>query len=139
MQDSFEKAFALLMQFEGGYVKNPNDPGQATKFGISQKAYPDMDIEHLTIQQAKAIYLRDYWEPVGADGLPFPLDCVVFDTAVNCGLHTAQKFLNETQDWKDYLYKRLWYYTLLVKEKPALKEFLRGWLNRVLTLWAKFS
>jgi lysozyme family protein len=139
MKENFDQAFSILMQFEGGYSVNKNDPGGETNYGISKKAYPELAIDKLTQEQAKAIYLRDYWEPIGADDLPFPLDVIAFDTSVNCGLHTAQKILNETRDWKDYLFKRLFYYTAIVKEKPALRDFIRGWLNRVLALWAKFK
>jgi lysozyme family protein len=58
-----------------------------TKFGISQRSYPDLDIRNLTIDQAKAIYLRDFWNPIGNadDAIKFQ----VFDFAVNSGVQTA--------------------------------------------------
>ena len=52
----WDSAFDLLMLNEGGYVNNPNDPGGETKYGVSKKAYPDIDIENLTLEQAKKIY-----------------------------------------------------------------------------------
>jgi len=50
---------------EGGFVDNPADPGGRTKYGISQRAYPGLDIAGLTVDDARAIYWRDYWRPAG--------------------------------------------------------------------------
>lgn len=40
------------------------DSGCVTRWGISQRAYPDLDIKNLTLDQAAAICRRDYFEPV---------------------------------------------------------------------------
>ena len=40
----FDKSFEVLMRVEGGYVDDPNDKGGKTKYGISQKSYPNIDI-----------------------------------------------------------------------------------------------
>ena len=58
---NFDRAFRFLIGEEGGYVNDPADPGGETKFGISKRAYPQLDIKSLTLDQAKAIYRRDYW------------------------------------------------------------------------------
>jgi lysozyme family protein len=34
-----------------------------TKYGISRKSYPSLNIEDLTLQEAKFLYYRDYWLP----------------------------------------------------------------------------
>ena len=39
---SFETAVNTTLQYEGGYVNDPNDPGGETNFGISKKAYPNL-------------------------------------------------------------------------------------------------
>ena len=54
-------------------------------------AYPDLDIKNLTLEDAKAIYKRDYWDRMQADELPSGLDLVVFDTAINSGRVKAMK------------------------------------------------
>jgi lysozyme family protein len=93
---NFDMAFERLIGHEGGYVNDPEDPGGETKFGISKRAYPTVDIKNLTIDQAKAIYLRDYWTPVRARDLPWPLGLYMFDCAVNQGVTTAVRLLQQT-------------------------------------------
>lgn len=90
---NFDTAFDRLIDHEGGYVNNPADPGGETKFGISKRAYPDVDISGLTLEQAKAIYKRDYWDKARCDELPPALAFQVFDTAVNSGIGQAVRFL----------------------------------------------
>ena len=90
----FDSSFDALIGNEGTEVSNdPEDPGGLSKFGISHRAYPDLDIVNLTIDGAKAIYLRDYWNKCGCDALPSPLNFQVFDTAVNSGIIEAAKIL----------------------------------------------
>lgn len=84
---NFDQAFDRLIGAEGGYVNNPADPGGETKFGISKRSYPDVDIANLTVDGAKAIYLRDFWSPLG-DADP-AVTFQVFDFAVNSGIQTA--------------------------------------------------
>lgn len=83
----FDKAFDRLMGNEGGLVDNPNDPGGLTQWGICQRSYPHTDIRALTRDDAKAIYMRDFWEPLG-DADP-TIKFQVFDFAVNSGIQTA--------------------------------------------------
>lgn len=92
---NFDTAFEKLIGHEGGYVKNPADPGGETKFGISKRSYPMEDIPNLTLERAKFLYKRDFWGPAGCDALPDPLRFPVFDFAVNSGVKTAVKKLQE--------------------------------------------
>lgn len=64
-----------------------------TKFGISAKAYPNIDIPLLSFEQAVKIYERDYWQPIRGDELPPRLAIAVFDAAVNHGVSVAVKLL----------------------------------------------
>ena len=89
----WDTAFDVTIGFEGGYVNNPNDPGGETKYGISKKAYPDIDIKNLTIEQAKDIYRRDYWEGCKCDFIPDALSIALFDFAVNSGTKRAIRYL----------------------------------------------
>jgi lysozyme family protein len=93
MISNFDTGFALVVNLEGAYSNDIRDPGGETKFGISKKAYPDLDIRNLTIEQAKSIYRRDYWDDCKCDSLPSPLDIMVFDAAVNQGKDAAIKML----------------------------------------------
>lgn len=97
---SFPRAIEIILKREGGYLSAAEaaaqgDPGGETKFGISKRAFPELDIDSLTKDQAMAIYHRDYWTPVSGDFLPWPLSLFVFDSAVNQGTDTAIKILQE--------------------------------------------
>lgn len=92
---NFDEAFARLIGHEGGFQNDSRDKGnwtggkigsgvlKGTKFGVSAASYPTLDIEHLTLYEAKAIYLRDFWQPAGCDYVPDPLKDDLFDTAVH--------------------------------------------------------
>lgn len=98
---NFDKAFEIVIGHEGGYVNDPRDPGGETKYGISKKAYPYADIKNLTIDQAKEIYKRDYWDRLEADRLPDSVRLMVFDCGVNCGLTASKKILQRAAGTKD--------------------------------------
>lgn len=89
----FDEAFERLIGHEGGYVDHPADPGGATNFGISKRSYPDEDIRGITLERAKAIYLRDYWQAAGCDSVPDKLRFSLFDMAVNSGVKQSIKTL----------------------------------------------
>jgi len=135
MRDSFPAAVAFVLSHEGGYSYDPQDPGGETKFGISRRAYPNIDIAALTEEGAKEIYLRDYWMPV-ADALPTPADIVAFDAAVNQGQTFARAMIHECEDdWIEMLFYRMKKYSAIVAGHPASQKFLRGWINRVIDLY----
>lgn len=91
----FEEALAFVLSHEGGYVRDPRDPGGETKFGISRRSYPGLDIANLTREQAAAIYRRDFWDGPGISRLPRELAMPVFDAAVNAGCRSAVRWLQE--------------------------------------------
>lgn len=90
---NFDQAFDRLMGHEGGYVNDPNDPGGETKWGVSKRCYPNLDIESLTRDQAKTIYQTDFWERLHGEKLPDGVAFQVFDFAVNSGIETAVRKL----------------------------------------------
>lgn len=90
---TFDQAFDRLIGHEGGYVNDPRDPGGETKFGISKRAYRDVNIATLTIDDARRIYQRDYWDKARCSDLPPQVAFQVFDTAVNSGIGQATRFL----------------------------------------------
>lgn len=87
----FSRAVEFVLDEEGGYSNDPQDPGGETKFGISKRAYPNLDIANLTRDQAIAIYQRDYWDRLPT--LPGRLQFLVFDFAVNAGIRRAVQTL----------------------------------------------
>lgn len=98
---NYDKAFGIIIGHEGGYVNDPRDPGGETKYGISKRAYPNEDIKGLTLERAKELYRRDYWDAVEAESLPVGVRLMVFDCAVNCGLTAAKKLLQRAAGAKD--------------------------------------
>lgn len=93
---SFERAVEFVLRFEGGYVNDPNDSGGATNFGISQRAFPDIDVASLTRDDAKAIYRAKYWDFCKCDQLPEALALILMDSAVNQGPAAAVRMLQRT-------------------------------------------
>src|SRR5574337_2199655 len=60
----YETVFERIVGHEGSYVLDSRDPGGETKFGISKRSYPTLNIKELTLSQAKAIWFHDFWMPV---------------------------------------------------------------------------
>lgn len=100
---NFAKALSVVLHHEGGYVNHPSDPGGETIYGISRRSHPDVWAKgRPTLEDAKRIYHRDYWLPIKADAMPFPVALMVFDAAVNAGNRRAaillQRALRVTAD-----------------------------------------
>lgn len=89
MKLSWDDVFDRLMGHEGEYKNDPNDPGGETKWGISKRAYPHLDIKNLTREAAKDIYYRDFWLAIDAEDLPDGVAFQLFDFAINSGIGTA--------------------------------------------------
>lgn len=124
----FEKAVTFVLKKEGGYVNDPRDPGGETKFGISKRSYPDVDIKNMTVTAAKQIYYTDYWQIMKCDDMLWPLNLIVFDTAVNMGVGRAKQFLiksgmsgNAFLDIRESFYRAAKNHNI----------YLKGWLNRL--------
>lgn len=133
--DKFERATAFVLRHEGGYVNDPRDPGGETKYGISKRAYPMLNIKDLSIEDVKIIYRKDYWDKGGCGALDWPLCLVHFDSCVNLGVGRATALKAKAFNWTDYLFLRVEHYSNLAGSRLAAQAFLRGWINRVLDLW----
>lgn len=90
---NFNTAFDRLIGHEGGYVNNPKDPGGETNWGISKRAYPELNIKKLTREDARKIYKRDFWDRIHADELKGGVAFQTFDFAVHSGIETAIRYL----------------------------------------------
>ena len=82
---AFLSAIKRLLTDEGGYADRTRDAGGATRFGISQREYPQLDIKNLTREDAIEIYWRDWWCKFRYGALPSPLASKMLDLAVNIG------------------------------------------------------
>ena len=88
-----EPALDLVFEQEGGYVRDPHDPGGETNFGISKRAHPEIDIRNLTRDKAAEVYRKRYWLPV-YDRFKSPeVAAKVFSLAVNMGSRPAHRCL----------------------------------------------
>lgn len=130
----FERALEFVLKWEGGYVNDPADPGGETKYGISKRSYPGLDIRGLTRDEAGDIYWTDYWLRAGCEGLEWPLSLVVFDTSVNMGVRRAEVFMKKAGDWRDLVMLRVEFYARLARRSPG---YLRGWINRAVDLYRR--
>lgn len=96
-------AFNKVMLLEGGgrYHVVPGDPGGATKWGVSQRAYPDLDIKNLTKLDAMRIFELDYWIPLRCPEIEnhqmaFELVEFRFNARVGASVRAAQEAANDT-------------------------------------------
>lgn len=98
----FEEAVAMVLRYEGGETNDPQDPGKRTKYGISSKTHPGVDLDTLTREGAMEIYRTEYWDTCQCDALPGQVAIILFDSAVNQGVPTAIRLLQRevqvTQD-----------------------------------------
>jgi lysozyme family protein len=114
------------------YHNVKGDRGGPTKYGISQKAYPKLDIKNLTKEQAIEIAKRDYWDKNKVDQLDPALREVYFDTAFNKGSGAAKLLLERSGgDPAKFLDERQKYANEIVKKDPSQKKFQQGWSNRI--------
>lgn len=138
-----------------GYVNDPVDHGGLTKYGIAQNANPLVNVSTLTYEEAKNIYFNKYWTAVKADSIPFPLNVLVFDVAVNSGPGNAIKFLQRALEvtadgvfgpgtlaalrkstsvkilCERYNDQRKRFFNAIVARNPSQGKFLAGWMRRV--------
>jgi lysozyme family protein len=147
----FDIAIGPVLEHEGGYVNNPSDPGGETKYGISKRQYPDLDIKNLSLEQAKEIYRRNYWQ---FDGIHDQLiGNKLLDMCVNMGVGAAIRLMQTAvrvqadgkygaqteaainkepaiQVLQSLRFQSVTHYLDLIDKNPKLAAFKRGWLMR---------
>jgi lysozyme family protein len=148
----FNISIKTVLENEGGLCNVSGDPGGLTNFGISQRAYPDVDIRNLTAAGAAAIYRRDFWHYDAVESQL--LATKIFDMSVNMG-HTAisilQRCVSVMPDgiWgpntcaatntinatmpgllDEYKMELANHYRNIVAANPTQAQFLTGWLRR---------
>lgn len=83
-------ALLYVIENEGGYVNDPDDPGGETKYGITKRIFPEVDIKNLTKEQAMALYYTHYWIPSNLSAIKIKSVAIkMLDAAVNMGIRTA--------------------------------------------------
>lgn len=150
------RALKFILLMEGGYVNDPDDPGGETKYGISKRVYPSLDIKNLTERHAEKIYRNDYWDPCHCDELPEKLAITVFDCAVHQGVKRARRLLQMalrvTVDGYigpvtireahkageravlDLLVFRAQHYCDIAVNRERSRKYIKGWFRRLFKL-----
>lgn len=155
----FWDAIKKTLKFEGGYVNHPNDKGGETKYGISKRSFPHVNIQTLTLEKAIDIYFDTYWKNylfylIDDNDIRFK----IFDMSVLMGHKKAVEILQSTLNKKgtklkedgilgdltanainqnshellqEYKKNLAQHFEFLAKKNPKQKVFLKGWLNRV--------
>ena len=153
---NFTKIINHIIQDEGGYVNDPADAGGETKYGITKRTFPDLDIKNLSLAEATDIYRRFYWIPSKAERLPEDIQAVYFEMVVNMGQGSAVKVLQKACNAigsqlkvdgrignltitaskrlsKDRLIAyQVLYYAQLATRKPDQERFYYGWFLRAI-------
>ncbi len=88
---------------EGGFVDDPDDPGGATKHGLTihtlRRLGLDLDqdgdvdkadVRKITPALAEEIFVKNYFDKPGIAQLPEPLQASVFDMYVNAGSNAVR-------------------------------------------------
>lgn len=100
---SVEDIAAQIVAREGGYADDPDDPGGATKYGVTigtmRRLGLDLtgdgqvgkaDVKALTQAQARQIFLQHYFQRPGLDRMPAALQPGLFDMYVNAGANAVK-------------------------------------------------
>lgn len=156
---TFEKAVQKVFALEGEHSNDPADPGGDTWYGITRRDHPDIPWPPEQ-EQAKAIYARDYWNPLWNELADEDVAAELLDFAVVAGVKTgallAQRALNRL-GWAlvedgvfgrrtlealnittaetflvEYRTEQIIRAVKLGEERPQLKKWLRGWVRRAL-------
>ncbi len=158
-RELFSVAILVVLEHESDlFTDDPADAGGQTKYGISRRANPDVDVPNLTRGQAIELYWDRYWNRRGYDKLPVDVAVKTFDLAVNMGKRRAVTCLQralraaglpvatdgilgpETWGAADAADTRSLLaalrseaacdYQLIVAHDSSKRVFLNGWLNR---------
>jgi len=146
-------AFVLRSDIEGEWANDPQDPGGRTRWGISSRAHPDVNLDDLTQDGAAELYWTWYWTPARCEVLPSPLGIAVFDGAVQHGVVRSVKLLQDALGlirdgiigpqtltaatglpWGDVLIRLLAYRLRFYQGLQHQATYGMGWTIRVLSL-----
>lgn len=141
------------LKSNGGQTNQHKDKGGLTRFGLSQKYNPEIDVTKITLESAVAHYHKKYYLLPHIDKLPHYIQPAVFSAYVNAGVDESIKFLqlssgaaadgligNQTVRHvlgrnahtllADFLSRRGADYSLTAANDRSQSGYLRGWLRR---------
>jgi len=167
---SIAPALQHTLRWEGGYQKDPADPGNynsldqlvGTNYGIAAFTAEDflgfapteVVMRKLSIDLATCIYRQKFWGRIKGDQIDSQAVAgILFDGHVNhgnTGIRLMQDVLGVRRDgivgpitlgrinasdpaqiYRAYRHARTMFYYKIAANRPQMKKFLRGWLNRI--------
>jgi lysozyme family protein len=131
----FQKACDdLIDKWEGTtFTATPGDAGGGTKFGISSRSYPDVDIEGLTRADAEEIYYRDFWMRPGVQAITdSQMRAKVFNMGVLMGPGVAEHLAFQCSTLDEFRQACERHFQAIVARNPGDAKFLHGWTRRAL-------
>ena len=150
-----------ILAIEGGYDNDLLDAGGETKYGISLRSYPHLDIKNLTKEQALEIYKRDFWDKnrlgeINTQALANVIFYLIVNVGAGRGVKIVQAALNKygrdlvidgdlgaktitalnTVDSiaaiDSIRVQTCLFYLAIVDYKPPQIKFLHGWIKRAI-------
>ena len=143
-----------IFKIDSGYSNDPQNPRGETKYGISKKTYPNLDMVFLSKTKANELYYNDYWLQCWCHKMPKKIALVVFDSAVIHGKKRAIKILQKVckvkidgqmgpktlaaSQNKSKIRKRirkiLICRSIIYATNKKMKHYYYGWTNRLFLL-----
>jgi lysozyme family protein len=88
----FNTSLFRVLKHEGGYNNDPTDPGGETKYGISKRSYPHLNIKKISLDQASSIYFVDFWKKSKIEDIDCPeLQHKLLDILIQFGVEGGIK------------------------------------------------
>lgn len=76
----------FVAEREGEWGVTPHDRGGRTRWGISEKVFPNANLDELTLEDAKGIYKTEFWIPLHADSFHPAVGLILLDWAILSGV-----------------------------------------------------
>ncbi len=159
----FNQVYKRTSILEGGYANNPSDKGGETYCGIARRFHPDW-FGWKTVDRIKkgaggelpnnfkipileddvrVFYKRMFWDKIYGDQmLDEDIAAEVYDTAVNCEISVASRFLQRTlnvlnrnqRDWSDLKVDGMIGPDTIHKLKTAIRRSKIAVIVKILTI-----
>lgn len=140
--DNYAKCLQKVLEYEGGYVNHPRDPGGETNYGVTVKVARAHGytgpMRSIPMSVVREIYRKGYWNTVMGDRLAVGVDLAVFDFGVNSGPARAMRYLKSAaggsniQTIRNLCAARLGF----VRALGTFATFGKGWTRRIVDVEA---
>lgn len=128
--DDWERAIAFVLRYEGSRLSIDSN-GALVRYGINQAVHRSVNVRTLSRERAVELYRSIYWEGSGAALYDWPMNLIVFDTAVLFGRGVPARWVEAGHDTAQALILRR------VESHMHSKfgtTYRRGWCNRLESL-----